>query len=107
VMDKGAPYCVACRHNNHCPRRDEACVDGSGFKDETPEGLAVRLANALHLSDADRATLADMVEVSWGSDVCDECDGSGTYYIDGEPQKCICSESQDDEEPAPGKDGGE
>jgi len=26
---------------------------------------------------------------------CDECDGSGTYYIDGEPQDCICSERQD------------
>lgn len=30
-----------------------------------------------------------------GSDECDECDGSGTYYIDGVPTPCICSESQD------------
>jgi len=28
------------------------------------------------------------------SNECDECDGSGTYYIDGYPQKCICAESQ-------------
>lgn len=27
---------------------------------------------------------------------CDECDGSGTYYLNGEPQACICSEPQDD-----------
>lgn len=26
---------------------------------------------------------------------CDECDGSGTYYIDKQPVKCICSENQD------------
>jgi predicted HAD superfamily Cof-like phosphohydrolase len=25
---------------------------------------------------------------------CDECDGSGAYFIDGAPQKCICSEPQ-------------
>ena len=30
-----------------------------------------------------------------GSDECDECDGSGIYYINGEPQKCICSEPQE------------
>ena len=29
-----------------------------------------------------------------GSDVCDECDGSGEYFIDGQPRACICSESQ-------------
>lgn len=28
------------------------------------------------------------------SDICDECDGSGTYFIDGEPQSCICRESR-------------
>lgn len=28
------------------------------------------------------------------SNVCDECDGSGTYYIDGKPQACICSGSE-------------
>jgi hypothetical protein len=32
-----------------------------------------------------------------GSDECDDCDGSGAYYIDGEPQKCICQEPQTDE----------
>jgi hypothetical protein len=26
---------------------------------------------------------------------CDECDGSGTYYIDKKPVKCVCSEDQD------------
>lgn len=30
-----------------------------------------------------------------GSDECDDCDGSGTYYIDNEPQACICSEPQE------------
>lgn len=30
-----------------------------------------------------------------GSDKCDECNGSGVYYIDGEPQDCICKESQE------------
>jgi hypothetical protein len=24
--------------------------------------------------------------------ICDECDGSGTYYIDGEPRDCVCKE---------------
>ena len=32
-----------------------------------------------------------------GCDRCDECDGSGTYYIDGQPQACICSEPQADD----------
>lgn len=31
--------------------------------------------------------------------LCDECDGSGRYFIDGKEQACICSESQVDEEP--------
>lgn len=30
-----------------------------------------------------------------GSDECDECDGSGTYKLDGEICKCICSEEQE------------
>jgi len=30
-----------------------------------------------------------------GSDVCDECDGTGIYYIDGVPEPCICSEPQE------------
>lgn len=37
----------------------------------------------------------DMCPFCEGSDECDECDGSGTYYIDGEPQKCICTEPQE------------
>lgn len=28
------------------------------------------------------------------SDICDECDGRGLYFIDGVKQPCICSEPQ-------------
>jgi len=28
---------------------------------------------------------------SLDSGVCDECDGSGVYYISGEPRDCICA----------------
>ncbi len=38
-----------------------------------------------------------------GSDECDECDGSGTYYIDGKPRPCICSEPQTAEPGSIGK----
>jgi hypothetical protein len=36
-----------------------------------------------------------------GSDECDDCDGRGYYFINGEPQPCICSEPQTDEDPQP------
>ena len=33
-----------------------------------------------------------------GSDKCDDCNGCGSYLIDNEPQKCICSECQHNED---------
>jgi hypothetical protein len=38
---------------------------------------------------------------------CDECNGSGVYFISGEPQECICTESQIPEAPARESAGGE
>jgi hypothetical protein len=29
-------------------------------------------------------------------EVCDDCGGSGVYLIDNIPQRCICTEPQDD-----------
>lgn len=35
---------------------------------------------------------------AWLRDCCDECDGGGTYYIDGVAQECICAEVQHEAE---------
>lgn len=39
-------------------------------------------------------TLPADVAVKVGEQICDECDGSGAYLIDGKPVACICSEAQ-------------
>lgn len=42
--------------------------------------------------------LPKRVDVPVDSTDCDDCDGSGVYCIDGEPQRCICSEPQGTDE---------
>lgn len=39
-------------------------------------------------------TLADDLAAKVDERICDECDGSGAYLIDGVPNVCICAESQ-------------
>lgn len=41
-----------------------------------------------------KADYTAYIETTFGSDECDECNGSGQYFIDGKPQKCICTEPQ-------------
>lgn len=65
--------------------------------------MHINAARVLHQTEAEMAPEdeelaaldADLEASSHvGSDECDECDGSGVYFIDGLPQACICSEPQ-------------
>ena len=39
-------------------------------------------------------TLPDDIAAMVGEQVCDECRGPGVYFLNGEPQTCICMEPQ-------------
>ena len=75
-LDAMPPVCPGCHAVGEEPRAS-GCIDAE---------LEAEHREALESGDYD---------VGIHEDECDDCDGSGTYFINGEPWPCICSEPQD------------
>lgn len=70
-----------------------AALDAYGYP-VRPRAQATVPLSTREIEEAQTAREVEAALLS--SDACDECNGSGKYFIDGEPQACICSEPQTD-----------
>jgi len=102
------------RRDQHCPTcgpMAPTMEHGAECRDATPptpapaagEQDALRCLNCGHSESehahthVSKSCLANCFCSQWqpnGSDECDQCDGSGRYYIDGVEQECICAPAE-------------